>query len=291
MKEHTIASRIVATCCAAAVACAAAICALTTRDAVAAPTDSASGSIAITYQHKSNDGADSNAGGASDSGAAGTGDFAIPGATFRLYKVGQVSSGANFEPVAPFTDSTAYPIDWSKVTGYDAQVYRDVANMLVAMPQDGVSNGSRELAIEPKTECSTQLKPTLERTVRKVWNDRNDSDGKRPEAITVKLLRDGVVFEEVKLNDSNKWAHSWTGLSSAHQWAVVEASVPSGYTTLSDVEGDTTTITNTHTPPETPPAHTGSAVQSVAWMAAAICAAALVLLGVVRIARKREGKQ
>ena len=62
MKEHTIASRIVATCCAAAVACAAAICALTTRDAVAAPTDSASGSIAITYQHKSNDGADSNAG-------------------------------------------------------------------------------------------------------------------------------------------------------------------------------------------------------------------------------------
>lgn len=274
MKEHTIASRIVATCCAAAVACAAAICALTTRDAVAAPTDSASGSIAITYQHKSNDGADSNAGGASDSGTAGTGEFAIPGATFRLYKVGQVSSGANFEPVAPFTDSTAYPIDWSKVTGYDAQVYRDVANtlagliaangtsesaavdsgetdkagrltfagvedglylvvsdsvkvegaagaaavggtadedsywqcasanMLVAMPQDGVSNGSRELAIEPKTECSTQLKPTLERTVRKVWNDRNDSDGKRPEAITVKLLRDGVVFEEVKLNES-----------------------------------------------------------------------------------------
>lgn len=101
--------------------------------------------------------------------------------------------------------------------------------------------------------------------MRKVWNDRNDSDGKRPEAITVKLLRDGVVFEEVKLNESNKWAHSWTGLSSAHQWAVVEASVPSGYTTLSDVEGDTTTITNTHTPPrKPPPAHTGSAVQSVA---------------------------
>ena len=48
MKEHTIASRIVATCCAAAVACAAAICALTTRDAVAAPTDSASGRIANT---------------------------------------------------------------------------------------------------------------------------------------------------------------------------------------------------------------------------------------------------
>ena len=351
MKEHTIASRIVATCCAAAVACAAAICALTTRDAVAAPTDSASGSIAITYQHKSNDGADSNAGGASDSGAAGTGDFAIPGATFRLYKVGQVSSGANFEPVAPFTDSTAYPIDWSKVTGYDAQVYRDVANtlagliavnqpdatatgvtnasghltftglsdglylavsdsvdvkvtnasgknqtwtcssgsMLVAVPEDGVSGGSRVLSIEPKTECVAQPPKTVERTVRKIWNDRNNSDGKRPESITVKLLRDGEPVENVKLNESNKWTHSWTDLDADHEWTVVEAAVPDGYTTISDVEGDSTEITNTHTPPTTPDQpHTGADVQQAAWIAVAILGAGLVLLIVAKTALRKR---
>ena len=96
---------------------AAAACALTTRDAVAAPTtDSASGSIAITYQRKSNDGADSNAGGASGSGTAGTGEFAIPGRQpSASTKSGKSRhGGATFEPVAPFTDSTAYPIDWSK---------------------------------------------------------------------------------------------------------------------------------------------------------------------------------
>ena len=324
MKEHTIASRIVATCCAAAVACAAAICALTTRDAVAAPTDSASGSIAISYQHKSSD---------SETGDDST-NFAISDASFNLYKVGQIpaSGGATFEPVAPFTDSTAYPVDWSKMTGKDAQVWRDMANtlaghltftglsdglylavsdsvdvkvanasgknqtwtcssgsMLVAVPEDGVSGGSRVLSIEPKTECVAQPPKTVERTVRKIWNDRNNSDGKRPESITVKLLRDGEPVENVKLNESNKWTHSWTDLDADHEWTVVEAAVPDGYTTISDVEGDSTEITNTHTPPTTPDQpHTGADVQQAAWIAVAILGAGLVLLIVAKTALRKR---
>ena len=31
----------------------------------------------------------------------------------------------------------------------------------------------------------------MERTVRKIWNDQNNSDGKRPESITIETLRDG----------------------------------------------------------------------------------------------------
>lgn len=104
MKERTIASRVIAACCAIAATFAAAACAFITRDAVAAPTtDSASGSIAISYQHKSSD---------SETGDDST-NFAISDASFNLYKVGQIpaSGGATFEPVAPFTDSTAYPVD------------------------------------------------------------------------------------------------------------------------------------------------------------------------------------
>ena len=99
MKERTIASRVIAACCAIAATFAAAACAFTTRDAVAAPTtDSASGSIAISYQHKSSDSE------TSDDSI----NFAISDASFNLYKVGQIpaSGGATFEPVAPFTDST-----------------------------------------------------------------------------------------------------------------------------------------------------------------------------------------
>ena len=340
MKERTIASRVIAACCAIAAAFAAAACAFTTRDAVAAPaTDSANGSIAISYQHKS-----------SDSGTSGdSADFAITGASFSLYQVGQIPTGGSaFEPVAPFTDSTAYPVDWSKMTGRDAQTWRDMANtlagliavnqpdatatgvanasgrltftglpdglylvvadaasvttagadgkqtwqctsanMLVAVPADGVSGGSRALSIEPKTECAAQPKQPVERSVRKVWNDRNNADGKRPASIAVKLLRDGEPVGNVKLNESNKWTHAWTDLDADHEWTVVEAAVPDGYTTISDVEGDVTTITNTHTPPSTPPAHTGSDVRNIAWIAMAILGAGLVLLMVVKIARQR----
>lgn len=79
----------------------------------------------ISYQHKSSD---------SETGSDST-DFAISDASFNLYKVGQIpaSGGATFEPVAPFTDSTAYPVDWSKMTGKDAQVWRDMANTLAGL--------------------------------------------------------------------------------------------------------------------------------------------------------------
>ena len=93
MKERTIASRVIAACCAIAATFAAAACAFTTRDAVAAPTtDSASGSIAISYHHKSSDSETSD-----DST-----NFAISDASFNLYKVGQIpaSGGATFEPGA-----------------------------------------------------------------------------------------------------------------------------------------------------------------------------------------------
>ena len=361
MKERTIASRVIAACCAVAATFAAAACIFTTRDAAAAPTtDSESGSIAITYQHKSTDG-DSSA----DTGASGdaSADFAISGADFRLYKVGQIpaSGGATFEPVAPFTDSTAYPVDWSKMTGKDAQVWRNMANtlagliavnqpeatqsgvtnasgrlvfsglsdglylavadkaevkvagasglsgassasgvagkkqvwtcssanMLVAVPENGVTGATRELSIEPKTECATQPPATVERTVKKIWNDRNNSDGKRPTFITVKLVRDGEPCASVKLDESNKWTHTWTGLDASHEWTVVEAAVPDGYTTISDVESTSTDITNTHTPP-TPPAKTGANVQQAAWIAVGVLAAGLVLLIVAKVALRKR---
>lgn len=361
MKERTIASRVIAACCAVAATFAAAACIFTTRDAAAAPTtDSESGSIAITYQHKSTDGDSSAYAGASGDASA---DFAISGADFRLYKVGQIpaSGGATFEPVAPFTDSTTYPVDWSKMTGKDAQVWRNMANtlagliavnqpeatqsgvtnasgrlvfsglsdglylavadkaevkvagasglsgasgasgvagkkqvwtcssanMLVAVPENGVTGATRELSIEPKTECATQPPATVERTVKKIWNDRNNSDGKRPSFITVKLVRDGEPFASVRLDESNKWTHTWTGLDASHEWTVVEAAVPDGYTTISDVESTSTDITNTHTPP-TPPAKTGANVQQAAWIAVGVLAAGLVLLIVAKVALRKR---
>ena len=277
MKERTIASRVIAACCAIAATFAAAACAFTTRDAVAAPTtDSASGSIAISYHHKSSDSETSD-----DST-----NFAISDASFNLYKVGQIpaSGGATFEPVAPFTDSTAYPVDWSKMTGKDAQVWRDMANTLAGLiavnkpdaTATGVTNASGHLTF---TGLSDGLYLAVSDSV----------DVKVTNASGKKLLRDGEPVENVKLDESNKWTHSWTALDADHEWTVVEAAVPDGYTTISDVEGDSTEITNTHTPPTTPDQpHTGADVQQAAWIAVAILGAGLVLLIVAKTALRKR---
>ena len=50
-------------------------------------------------------------------------------------------------------------------------------------------------------------------TVKKVWDDENDLDKKRPSQIVVQLLADGVVIEEVTLNAQNEWSNEWVGLN------------------------------------------------------------------------------
>jgi len=55
------------------------------------------------------------------------------------------------------------------------------------------------------------------------------------------------------------------------------------------VEGDSTEITNTHTPPTTPDQpHTGADVQQAAWIAVAILGAGLVLLIVAKTALRKR---
>ena len=90
--------------------------------------------------------------------------------------------------------------------------------------------------------------------VKKVWNDADNQDGKRPDSITVKLLADGQdTGKTLELNKENNWSGSFTDLDvnkagSAIVYSVVEVTV-TGYT--SDVTGDAAsgfTITNSYTP-------------------------------------------
>lgn len=157
--------------------------------------------------------------------------------------------------------------------------------MLVAIPnlsKDG--DAQRTLSIEPKPDCSVvpPTPQTEERTVKKVWNDSNDA--KRPTSITVQLLEDGKVYDEIKLTASNNWSHTWSGLESGHEWNVVEKTVPSGYTMLSDREGTKIIITNTKKP-KTPT--TGAEIAAVAVALGVFVVAGIVLLVVQRARRER----
>ncbi|MBQ7784543.1 MAG: Cna B-type domain-containing protein, partial [Clostridia bacterium] len=87
-------------------------------------------------------------------------------------------------------------------------------------------------------------------TVRKVWDDADNQDGKRPETLTVTLSNG----EEVTLSEANNWTATITDLPKykdgeeiAYTWT--EGEMPEGYE-LSDtsVEGQITTLTNSYTP-------------------------------------------
>lgn len=123
-------------------------------------------------------------------------------------------------------------------------------------------------------EASPKVQPrpdtpgdTTRRTVKKVWRGGED---RRPDEITVHLLRDGEVYQTAVLSAENGWKHTWTGLDDRCRWSVVEADVPEDYTVTYSGTGVTITITNTadgptppspsETPPpgETPPPPTGT---------------------------------
>ena len=90
----------------------------------------------------------------------------------------------------------------------------------------------------------------------KDWEDNHDQDGKRPESVTVVLLKDGAVMPDKRLtlSEANKWMGVFSELqaregSRSIRYTVEEETVPEGYTvnvTGSAVSGYT--VTNTHVP-------------------------------------------
>ena len=92
-----------------------------------------------------------------------------------------------------------------------------------------------------------------EATVKKIWDDAENQDGKRPTSLTV-TLSNGT---EVTLNEDNEWTATVENLPKyaageeiVYTWT--EGDLPEGYElTDSSVNGTITTLTNSYTPETT----------------------------------------
>ncbi|MBQ3155485.1 MAG: Cna B-type domain-containing protein, partial [Clostridia bacterium] len=99
------------------------------------------------------------------------------------------------------------------------------------------------------TLTNTYETEKTEATVKKVWKDAENQDGKRPESLTV-VLSNGT---EVVLNAENQWTATVEDLPKyadgeeiVYTWK--EGDMPAGYElTDTSVEGTVTTLTNTYT--------------------------------------------
>lgn len=99
------------------------------------------------------------------------------------------------------------------------------------------------VVIKPKYESAekTEGEATTLR-VMKVWQDNASSD--RPGEIEVQLLKDGEIFDSVKLNDGNFWEYTWTNLDALSHWRVTEKDVDDNYNVRISLTDNTFLITN-----------------------------------------------
>ncbi|BBD43220.1 Cna B-type domain-containing protein [Streptococcus anginosus] len=131
----------------------------------------------------------------------------------------------------------------------------------------------REVEVKVEKISATELKATVSKEakdlvftnkytpakmqipVKKIWDDVDNQDGKRPTKITVKLLADGQDTDKtLELSEANGWAGNFTDLDADKggapiDYKVVEVSSVAGYTT--EISGDAKTgftITNKYTP-------------------------------------------
>ena len=99
-----------------------------------------------------------------------------------------------------------------------------------------------DVTVAPKSAPRTDS-DTL--SVVKIWKE--DSDSARPESIEVQLLKDGEIYDTVKLTKSNSWRHTWKDLPGGCDWQLTEKTVPDDYTVVVSREQTTFSVTNTLT--------------------------------------------
>ncbi|SMC48009.1 Cna B-type domain-containing protein, partial [Aristaeella lactis] len=106
-------------------------------------------------------------------------------------------------------------------------------------------NGTNKVTIT-NTEEETSA------TVRKIWDDSDNNDGKRPGSLTVDLMNGTTVVATVTLNAANNWTATVEHLAKYNNGQLIsyswrENNVPAGYTlTGNSTEGTITSLTNTH---------------------------------------------
>ncbi|HBC8021375.1 TPA: Cna B-type domain-containing protein, partial [Enterococcus faecalis] len=85
----------------------------------------------------------------------------------------------------------------------------------------------------------------------KTWEDNDNQDGKRPKAITVRLLADGKEVDSKEVTAETNWTYEFTGLDKYKsgneiRYTIQEVSVPEYSSEVEEFD-----VTNTHTPGKT----------------------------------------
>ncbi len=122
---------------------------------------------------------------------------------------------------------------------------------LVFLPQK--INGAEiyDITSQPKTTDpsigpgdGSSTKKSIKVTV--IWDDLDDIYKKRPQSVTVKLLRNGVEYKTAVISESDNWKHTFANLPTTGKYSVVQNTVSEYNTEYSGNETSGFVILNTH---------------------------------------------
>ncbi len=110
-----------------------------------------------------------------------------------------------------------------------------------------------ETSVEGTNITNTRTPEVTEVAVKKIWDDKENKDGLRPDKVTVRLLADGQELAVKEITATDNWQASFTDLPVFKEgkkiaYTITEDPV-AGYT----ARIDGFTVTNRHVPPTTPP--------------------------------------
>ncbi len=126
----------------------------------------------------------------------------------------------------------------------EKNIVYDVTPFLILLPTADSKNNSwiYDLEVSPKFTAE-EIPEIVTRKVLKIWDDGGNKTS-RPEEISVRLMKDGKLFEKVTLSAENDWSYKWEGLDGKSKWTLTEDPVE-GYTATVSREGITFVVTNT----------------------------------------------
>ena len=129
----------------------------------------------------------------------------------------------------------------------------DDAGNLIAYTVSEEPVAGYETSVEGTNITNSRTPEVTEVAVKKVWDDKENKDGLRPDKVTVRLLADGQEVAVKEITATDNWQASFTDLP------VYKGGKKIAYTITEDpVAGYTAridgfTVTNRHRPPTTPP--------------------------------------
>lgn len=158
-----------------------------------------------------------------------------------------LQNGTEIKSTSLPKEDGSYSYSWSNLPKYHdgGQLYT------YSVSEDAVSGYTTTYITDTYDIVNTHNPGKTSVGVTKIWEDKNNQDGLRPDSIEVSLLADGGVEDTVTLSDTNSWTYTWSNLDEKRKgeqvkWTVREEKVLSWYNVKTTGTQTMYTLTNTH---------------------------------------------